>query len=139
MESRNVVEIRRGKGAYICDHVGIAGAPLRFRFAQDKKKLAEDLSDLWCMLEPSIAALSAERAAGQDISELQGICSEVETMIRNGEDYSRCDIDFHMKIASMSGNTVVPQGISLYVDLTNHAFAGNAAETHRRVHDDNTI
>lgn len=142
LESRNVVEIHRGKGTFICKHVGKVGDPLGFRFAHDKKKLAEDLSDLRCMLEPKIAALSAESASEEDIQELQDICTEVENMIKNGEDYSQRDIDFHVKLASLTGNTVIPQiiplitqGISLYVDLTNHAFAGNAAVTHQRVVD----
>ena len=142
LESRSVVEIRRGKGTYVCSHVGMVEDPLGFRFAQDKKKLAEDLSDLRSMLEPRIAALSAERATDQDIRELQAICDEVEELILNHEDYGQRDMDFHRKIASISGNTVVPQiiplitqGISLYVDLANHSFAGSAAETHKRVVD----
>ena len=45
LESRNVVEIRRGKGTFVCDNIGKVGDPLGFRFASDKKKLAEDLSD----------------------------------------------------------------------------------------------
>lgn len=142
LESRNVAEIRRGKGTYVCDHVGIVGDPLGFRFAHDKKKLAEDLSDLRCMLEPNIAAQSAMRASDQDIQELQDICTELESMIRNREDYSQRDIEFHTKIASMTGNTVIPQiiplitqGIALYVDLTNHALAGTASLTHQKVVD----
>lgn len=142
LESRNVVEIRRGKGTFVCRQVGIVGDPLGFRFAHDKKKLAEDLSDIRCMLEPKIAALAAERATDQDIRELQDICTEVEAMINNGQNYCQRDIDFHVKLASLTGNTVMPQiiplitqGIYLYVDLTNHAFAGNAAVTHQMVVD----
>lgn len=142
LESRNVVEIRRGKGTFVCDHVGIVGDPLGFRFAHDKKKLVEDLSDIRYLLEPEIAAMSAKNASDEDIQELQQICTEVENMIKNSEDYSQRDIDFHVKIASMSGNTVMPQilpiiaqGISLYVDLTNHALAGTAAITHQNVVD----
>lgn len=142
LESRNVVEIRRGKGTYICDNIGMVGDPLGFRFYHDKKKLAEDLSDLRIMLEPTIAALSAARATQQDIDELQKICSEVKEMIENGEDYGQKDVDFHVKIASMTGNSVIPQiiplisqGISLYVNITNHSLAGTAAITHQKVVD----
>lgn len=42
LESRSVVEIRRGKGTYVCSHVGMVEDPLGFRFAQDKKKLARE-------------------------------------------------------------------------------------------------
>ena len=40
LESRNVVEIRRGKGTFVCNDIGKIGDPLGFRFASDKKKLA---------------------------------------------------------------------------------------------------
>ena len=140
--SRNVVEIRRGKGTYVCDRVGIVDDPLGFRFAHDKKKLAEDLSDLRCMLEPKLAALSAQRATEQDIEELQNLCSEIAGMIQKGEDYAQRDVEFHVKIASMTGNQVIPQlipliaqGVMLYVDITNHSFAGTAAVTHQKVVD----
>lgn len=142
LESRNVVEIRRGKGTYICDNLGMVGDPLGFRFAHDKKKLAEDLSDLRCILEPEIAALSAEKATEQDIEELQKICTDVSEMIKRGEDYSQSDIEFHVKIATITGNLVIPQliplitqGVSLYVNLTNHNMAGSAAITHQKVVD----
>ena len=142
LESRNVVEIRRGKGTYICDNLGVVGDPLGFRFAHDKKKLAEDLSDLRCILEPEIAALSAEKATEQDIEELQKICTDVSEMIKRGEDYSQRDIEFHVKIATITGNLVIPQliplitqGVSLYVNLTNHNMAGSAAITHQKVVD----
>lgn len=142
LESRNVVEIRRGKGTYICDNLGMVGDPLGFRFAHDKKKLAEDLSNLRCILEPEIAALSAEKATEQDIEELQKICTDVSEMIKRGEDYSQRDIEFHVKIATITGNLVIPQliplitqGVSLYVNLTNHNMAGSAAITHQKVVD----
>lgn len=142
LESRNVVEIHRGRGTFVCKHVGIVGDPLGFRFAQDRKKLAEDLSDIRCMLEPKIASLAAECASDKDIQELQDICTEVENMIKSGQNYGQRDIDFHVKLASLTGNTVMPQiiplitqGIYLYVDLTNHALAGTAAVTHQKVVD----
>ena len=61
LESRNVVEIRRGKGTFVCDNIGKVGDPLGFRFASDKKKLAEDLSDFRAMLEPQIAEIAAQK------------------------------------------------------------------------------
>lgn len=142
LESRNVVEIRRGKGTFVCDNVGIIGDPLGFRFAPDKKKLARDLSDLRSMLEPKIAAISAEKAVDEDIEELQDICSRVEKLIAEGADYSQLDMAFHTRLAEITGNLVISQiipvitqGISLYVDLTNHRMPGTAAITHQKVVD----
>lgn len=142
LESRKVVEIRRGKGTYICEKIGMVDDPLGFRFFHDKKKLAEDLSDLRSMLEPSIAAMAAQRAAERDIEELQEICTEIKAMIENGEDYGQRDIDFHTKIAGITDNLVIPQivpliaqGVLLYIDVTQHNLAGTAAVTHQKVVD----
>ena len=85
LESRNVVEIRRGKGTFVCNDIGKIGDPLGFRFASDKKKLAEDLSDFRAMLEPQIAKIAAQKATDKDIEDLQRLCDEVESMICNGE------------------------------------------------------
>ena len=142
LDSRGVVEIRRGRGTFVCKHVGRADDPLGFRFAQDKRKLAEDLSDLRLMLEPQLAARSARSASLEDIQTLQTLCTRVEERILAGEDYGQEDVAFHVKIAKMTGNTVMPQlipliaqGISLYVNLTNHTCAGTAAATHQAVVD----
>ena len=35
LESRNVVEIRRGKGTFVCNDIGKIGDPVGFRFASD--------------------------------------------------------------------------------------------------------
>ena len=98
LESRNVVEIRRGKGTFVCNDIGKIGDPLGFRFASDKKKLAEDLSDFRAMLEPQIAKIAAQKATDKDIEDLQRLCDEVESMICNGENYSERDIELHKKI-----------------------------------------
>lgn len=142
LESRNVVEIRRGKGTFVCEKVGVAKDPFGFRFAQDKIKLAVDLSALRYMLEPPIASLAAEKASEQDIEELQALCSEVADLIQNGEDYGQKDIEFHTKIAAMTGNLVIPQIVPIitqavftYVHMTNHKMAGSAASEHQKVVD----
>ena len=142
LESRNVVEIRRGKGTFVCNDIGKIGDPLGFRFASDKKKLAEDLSDFRAMLEPQIAKIAAQKATDKDIEDLQRLCDEVESMICNGENYSERDIELHTKIASITGNSIVEQiipliaqGVSIYVDLSNHELAGTAVLTHQKVVD----
>lgn len=142
LESRGVVEIRRGRGTFVCKHVGRTGDPLGFRFAQDKHKLARDLCELRLMLEPQIAALCARKATEADIDELTQLCERVRARIDAGEDYGKEDIEFHERIARSTGNSVIlqiipliAQGVSLYVDLTHHTLAGSAARTHQEVLD----
>ena len=93
-------------------------------------------------MEPGIARLAAVRATEADIFEIQTLCNEVANLIRAGEDYSGKDIAFHTRIAESSNNSVIPRvipiigtAIGLFVDLTNHARAGEAAHTHQAVVD----
>lgn len=140
--SRNVLEIRRGSGTFVCEDVGIADDPLGFRFIKDKKALLLDLCDIRMMLEPQLAALAAEHADSRQIEEIQMLCNEVAALIDSGEDYGAKDIQFHLKIASSTGNQVVPklipiidQAIDMYVGATNHSMAGRAKITHQAVAD----
>ena len=140
--SRNVLEIRRGAGTFVSEHVGITSDPLGLRFEADKRKLALDLCEVRLIVEPGIAQLAAVRATDTDISDIQTLCDEVAALIRAGENYAGKDIAFHIRIAESSKNSVIPKvipiigfAIDVFVDLTNHARAGEAARTHQAVVD----
>ena len=50
--SRNVVEIKRGRGTFVCHHPGVVDDPFGFAFVKDKKKLAMDLCEIRMIIEP---------------------------------------------------------------------------------------
>jgi DNA-binding FadR family transcriptional regulator len=60
--SRNVLEIRRGKGTFVTLRPGVADDPLGLAFFKDKHKLASDLIDIRLILEPQIAGFAAQNA-----------------------------------------------------------------------------
>ena len=86
--SRNILEIRRGCGTFVCSHPGRVEDPLGFSFVRDKKKLALDLCEVRMMLEPEIAALAAARATDQEIESLRKAAEEVEQELLAGRDLS---------------------------------------------------
>ena len=43
LESRNIVEIRRGRGTFVCEHPGLMEDPLGLALVEDKERLALDL------------------------------------------------------------------------------------------------
>lgn len=138
--SRNVLEIRRGTGTFVCDAVGVVEDPLGFRFIHDKKKLALDLNQIRRMVEPQIAALAAQVATKEDIICLQKLCDEAAEQIDAKQNYAQKDIEFHTKLAELTDNLVIPkiipiitQGIRTYVDITNYKRAGKASTTHQAV------
>lgn len=140
--TRNILEIRRGSGTYVCEHVGVLNDPLGFRFESDQKKLGLDLCEIRMMIEPKLAYMAASHATDKDVEQLQTVCDEVARLIRAKENYGEKDIELHTLIASCTGNLVVPKlipiintAIGTYIDLTNSALAGRAAITHQEIVD----
>lgn len=138
--SRNVLEIRRGTGTFVREAVGVMDDPLGFRFICDKKKLALDLNQVRRMVEPQIAALAAQSASAEETGKLQVLCDRLAQQINEKQDYSALDIEFHTRLAMLTDNLVIPkiipvitQGISLYVDITDHRRAGTANVTHQAI------
>lgn len=140
--SRNVVEIRRGCGTFVCSRPGVVDDPLGFAFIQDKKKLALELCEVRLMIEPEIAALAAKRAEKEEIEELQRIADKVAELCQKQEPHLEMDVEFHKQIAKLSKNTVVSnllpvilQGIAVFIQLTGRALDMDTIRTHQKIVD----
>lgn len=140
--SRNVLEIKRGRGTFVCRHPGIVDDPLGFAFVKDKKRLALDLCEVRLMIEPEIAALAAMRVTDQELQELQEIEDEVADLCSRGEQHMAKDIEFHEKIAKISKNSVMPKlvpviqaGVSVFIEVTDLALVRETVRTHQLVVD----
>lgn len=142
LESRHVLEIRRGAGTFVCEEVGLSKDPLGFRFGKDKRKVGMDLCDVRMMVEPQIAYWAAMNASKEDIESLQKLCDEITSLIRSGKNYGKKDVEFHTQLASSTTNEIVPKlipiiikGIYTFVDLTNHTSTERTCITHQRIVD----
>ena len=109
LASRNIVTIRQGSGTYIASSPGMVEDPLGLTFIGNKQKLIHDLLEVRFLLEPSIVAMAAIHADEKDIKKITALCDEVETQLRNHEDHTHTDIEFHTAIALSSKNVVVPR------------------------------
>ncbi len=119
--SRNVLEIRRGKGTFVTSRPGIAEDPLGLAFFKDKHKLASDLIEIRMILEPRIAAFAAHNAKESEIERMRELCEEIERLASSNQDYTALDVELHTCIAQSTRNLVMPNlipiinsGISLY-------------------------
>jgi DNA-binding FadR family transcriptional regulator len=138
--SRNILEIRRGAGTFVCDKLGIVEDPLGFRFISDKLRLALDLLEIRLILEPPIAEKAAKRATDEEIHGILAQCRLVEELIRGGGPYEEEDILFHTKIARAAKNVVIPNlipvinsTIFILMRVTNTALREETILTHRAV------
>lgn len=123
--SRNILEIRRGKGTFVAQEPGVADDPYGLRFYDDKEKLMRDLIQIRFMLEPQIAELAALNASEENIEEMQRLNQEIMKLIRNGERYIEKDIELHSCWAKSTQNEIIPhllpaihRAIALFFETT---------------------
>ena len=106
--SRNILEIRRGKGTFVAQEPGVADDPYGLRFYEDKEKLMKDLIQIRFMLEPQIAELAAQNASEENIKEMRRLNQEISELIRNGQRYIEKDIELHSCWAKSTQNEIIP-------------------------------
>lgn len=140
--SRNVVEIRRGSGTFVCDNPGVLEDPFGFAFVEDKQKLALDLCEFRMVVEPEMAAMAAERATEEEIMKMEEAAREVEELCIQNKDHMQKDIIFHELIAQGTKNQVMPNiipviqsAIGLFITVTDSSLKNETVETHRMVMD----
>ncbi|MGX6978659.1 FadR/GntR family transcriptional regulator [Vagococcus elongatus] len=108
LASRNILEVRQGAGTFVSDKRGIATDPLGFSLIKDQDKMIYDLFELRYILEPTMAALAAKHATGEQIKKLNILRDEIENSFKNNtEEHVELDIKFHTVIAEASGNVAL--------------------------------
>lgn len=138
--SRNVLEIRRGKGTFVSNKPGIADDPLGLAFFKDKHKLASDLIEIRMIIEPKIAAFAARNAQEDEIQRMKELCREIEHLASLNQDYTDLDVELHTCIAQSTRNLVMPNlipiinsGISLYNAFPLHSQRMRAINVHNEI------
>ena len=140
--SRNILEVHRGNGTFVCEQVGLAEDPLGLKFMPHKKKLGLDLCEIRFMIEPEIAALAAKKATEAVIDEMQALCDLIRSKVHAGENYGAEDQQLHTLWASCTRNSIIPnlvpilnRAIPLFIDITKRALQQQSVRTHQAVVD----
>lgn len=106
--SRNILEVHRGNGTFVCEQTGLVQDPLGLRFQPDKKRLGLDLCEVRLMIEPEIAALAAQKATEEEIARMQALCDAIEEKVRRNENYGALDQQLHTLWAACTRNAIMP-------------------------------
>jgi GntR family transcriptional repressor for pyruvate dehydrogenase complex len=109
LESRGLVEGRQGGGTYVRHQsldtlVQVPTGPVSVTEAEVRA-----LYEVREMLDPGIARLAAERATKADISTLCRMLERHERRAAAGRYTSDDDTRFHLRLATISGNPVLPR------------------------------
>lgn len=138
--SRNIVEIRRGKGTFVVSKPGYISDPWGFKFVEDKFKLGMDLLETRLILEPNIAELAALRATNDLKEKLILLTDEVEELINSRKPHTEKDVEYHKCIAECTFNSIflniiplITHSIDIFIDLTKNSLINETIITHRKI------
>lgn len=107
LEGKGVIEIINGKGALIRP---IDSDPLRLFFQramQTERGTMLELMEVRKGLEVQAAALAAARREEKDLQVLKMVVEAMRQNMQNLDAYTRLDVEFHLRIAAASHNTML--------------------------------
>lgn len=107
LEGKGVIEIVNGKGALIRP---IDSDPLRqfFRRAMNMERSTMlELMEVRRGLEVQAAVLAAQRRDEKDLQALRQVVEAMRNHLSDLETYTRLDVEFHLRIAAASHNTML--------------------------------
>jgi DNA-binding FadR family transcriptional regulator len=104
--AENVVEIKRGKGTFVTQNLGIGKDPLGLDFS-NQKHLIRNLFETRLLIEPPLARLAALRRNQAELIALKTSLENFANVFVKGEDHTDYDVVFHTNIARCSNNDVL--------------------------------
>lgn len=112
LESSGFIEIRSGEGTFIASSVETLLASLTIHQRDPILQVFEARKTV----EPAIAALAAERATAEQLTELTAILEDQARQIAEGETGMEADTRFHSTLAEAAGNQVLVRLAEAIVD-----------------------
>ena len=117
LQSRGLIEIRAGEGAFVCDvSVEALIEPLALVILPYREAVGE-LFEARHLLEPAIAALAARRATSDELAEMERILAEQAREVARGRTGMAQDSALHAAIAQSAHNRAIVRIVSALVDL----------------------
>lgn len=117
LESRGLIEIRAGEGAFV-RHISPEALiePLALVILPHREAVKE-LFEARRLLEPAIAALAARRATPEDLAEMERILEEQAREVAQGRTGLAQDAAFHAAVANSAHNRSISRIVSALMDL----------------------
>lgn len=110
-----LIEVRLGAGSFVKQQDTGLYINGMMRSKLGKRDLLEVL-DFCCIMENNLAAAAARQATDEDVEELKRIQEEIEAADNDFEKMATLDKQFHLKLAAMTGNSLVMQTYTILSD-----------------------
>ena len=117
LQSRGLIEIRAGEGAFVRDiSVDTLIEPLALVILPHREAVGE-LFEARRLLEPAIAALAARRATPEEIAEMERILEQQAKEVAQGRTGLTQDAAFHSALANSAHNRAISRIVNALMDL----------------------
>jgi GntR family transcriptional repressor for pyruvate dehydrogenase complex len=117
LQSRGLIEIRAGEGAFIRDvSLDQLVEPLALVILPHREAVGE-LFEARRLLEPAIAGLAAQRATPEDLGEMQRILDEQAREVAQGRTGLAQDAAFHAALAQSAHNRAIGRIVNTLMEL----------------------
>ena len=117
LQSRGLIEIRAGEGAFVRDvSVDDLIEPLALVILPHREAVGE-LFEARRLLEPAIAGLAARRATPEDLGEMQRILDEQAREVAQGRTGLAQDAAFHAALAQSAHNRAIGRIVNTLMEL----------------------
>ena len=127
LRSMGILEVRQGIGTFVCENPGVVEDPFGWKYI-DNAIFIPAMWETSMLVEPQLAAWAAQRATEKELDEIETINDQ---LMKNVEEYRssgspgavnevfRLDGEFHTAIARYSGNVVLCNFYTSYVNMIN--------------------
>jgi DNA-binding FadR family transcriptional regulator len=135
LESEGLIKVHRGARGGIEVTLPEIGTAARYfgLILQSRQASVADYQAARVALEPQLARMVAERAAGADGAE---VVAALETALEgeraDGAAGARASLDFHARVAALSGSSSLALAMDLLTGATGHLYEAQLAAEPRR-------
>lgn len=102
--AQGILDIRRGKGTYVSEHLPEAGMDLTGLTGIRTRERARDLFEMRLIFEPATVALACRRASDEELRQIQAQAERMAQIAAEGGDWPLADQAFHWSIIQASHN-----------------------------------
>ncbi len=145
LKERGLIDIQNGMGAYVSQPTSnmTSSALGRYLRMQDHLDIITDLYEVRRLIEGESARMAALRATQDDLDHLLGCVERMERHAGNVNAWADADLDFHLSLATASGNSLFPVLLQPLVDHLREVImegymepgaAERGLEAHRKVY-----
>ncbi len=120
LEAMGLVEVKPGKGSFVCEPEGKKGFSAEKLFSAIGSESIHNIFEARLLFEPSVARMAAERATDEELQEIEDLLEEMKEKLQEGDMAGAiiADAESHKALARITRNST----LSLFMDIINKAL-----------------